>query len=60
MLAGDIVKHILAPFVKGTALEHCGGCEKRRQWMNRANEKILTFITILLCPCTWKYWFNRK
>ena len=41
LLAGDIVATVTAAF----GIPPCGGCEKRRQWMNRVHQWIRDQIT---------------
>jgi hypothetical protein len=32
---GDVIHAILKPFVRGTRFEHCTGCAKRRESLNK-------------------------
>lgn len=42
---GDIIKAILAPFVRNTKYENCGPCEKRRAAINNFWTKVLSWIS---------------
>jgi uncharacterized membrane protein len=61
---GDFVKAILSPFVKGTSLESCSGCEERRKKLNKLSTGIASFISQwiarITCPCFWRNIFSKN
>lgn len=41
MLAGDLI----AAMTKAIGIPACGGCEKRRQWLNRAHQFLASYLS---------------
>lgn len=37
---GDLVHALLKPLVRGTRFEHCRGCQKRREALNKFGRKV--------------------
>jgi len=49
---GDIIKSLLAPFVKGTRFDGCEPCEKRRLAINNFWTRLTNRIKAILI--SWK------
>lgn len=56
---GDMVKAVISPFVKGTSLENCSTCEKRRLWLNKVSTRLADLVTTITCPCAYKRIYAR-
>lgn len=59
MKLGDFVKELLAPLVKGTNLENCSSCEKRRLWLNKVSTRLSDFVSAATCSCFYKKLYAR-
>lgn len=61
MKLGDFVHAILHPFVAGTSLEHCSGCEERRKKWNGWSDAFVRLMAKISCPCFYKgLWYGMK
>ncbi len=61
---GDMVKKVLAPFVKGTEFENCKACDDRRIALNKVSTGVANFVSRwiakITCPCFWRGLFNKS